>query len=469
MGLRGKTRFFGVVAVVVLISLTLINSYVVVGEENRGRAVKEFYLIDLALVVLTSENTTAWFDTPINYSIKTYEQRAYIVSMGGPAWFDGEEGSVGINISNSTLAYIVVKVTVEYPEDIASIVADILKDPQAFKEYQNEIPDDIKVNYIKTPYEAISTIVKEDFIKWLKSKGYDIDAVSKAFIACKAAQFIYASGYIKYNASPLPRTLDEVVEKKEGDCDDMSRILINLLWSLGIPAKIEYGYVYLPWSDVFNVGESYIKFKDAGPHAWVAAYVPPLGWVSLDFLAGARLLYPAIITGTSTEGTLSKEEIEEMQEFNIKVKYAEYVAIYSASKLPPDMKEAARLLTEEAVGNITPYVNKIAERYGVESPLANATTATVTATSTTTVTVTKTIEHTVVSTVTSYVTKTEEVTTTVTKTEFKTESKGMGGSDSEHLYITLIALMLGLIALLAFNTYILLRRRRIRQHGISRQ
>lgn len=472
MGLRDKTRFFGIVAVIMLISLTLVNSYVVVGEENSGKVVKEFYLIDLALVVLTSENTTAWFDTPINYSVKTYEQRAYIVSMGGPTWFNREEGSVGINISNGTLAYIVAKVTVEYTKSIAGVVADILKDPQAFKEYQSEIPDDIKANYIKTPHEAVSTVVKEDFIKWLRSKGYDIDNASKAFIAYKAAQFIYTSGYIRYNASPLPRTLDEVIEKKEGDCDDMSRVLINLLWSLGIPAKMEYGYVYLPWSDVFNIGESYIKFKDAGPHAWVAAYIPPLGWVSLDFLAGARLIYPVIITGSSTEGSLSKREVEEVLEFNIKVRYAEYIAIHPASKLPADAKEAAELLIGEAIRNITTYVNKIAEEYGVESPLAStatATVATVTVTSTTTVTVTKTVEHTVVSTVTSYITKTEEVTTTITKTEFETESKGVGGSNSEHLYATLIALMLGLIALLAFNTYILLRRRRLRQHGISGQ
>ncbi|MCD6340348.1 MAG: hypothetical protein J7L51_00145, partial [Desulfurococcales archaeon] len=142
------------------------------------------------------------------------------------------------------------------------------------------------------------------------------------------------------------------------------------------------------------------------------------------------------------------------------------------SKLPADAKEAAELLIGEAIRNITTYVNKIAEEYGVESPLAStatATVATVTVTSTTTVTVTKTVEHTVVSTVTSYITKTEEVTTTITKTEFETESKGVGGSNSEHLYATLIALMLGLIALLAFNTYILLRRRRLRQHGISGQ
>ncbi len=464
MGLSKKARYLTPVAAVVLILLSIINSCVVISEDN-SRVIKELYLVDLAQVVLTDENTTAWFETPINYSVETYVQKVYIIKMGGPTWFDHEKKSIGINITNKTLAYIVVKVIVEYTEDMMGTVLDILKNSQAYIDYQNEVPDDVRKDYIKTPIESVNTTVKEDFIKWLRSKGYDISNVSKAFLACRAAQFIYASGYIKYSANPLPRTLDEVIEKKEGDCDDMSRILINLLWALGIPAKIEYGYVYLPWTDVFNVGESYIKFKDAGPHAWVAAYIPPLGWVSLDFLAGARLVYPAIITGSSTEGTVSKEEVEETLEFNIKVKYAEYVAVHPASKLPTSAEDAAELLISEAIQNITPYVEKIAEKYGVELPPINLVTETVTVTSTTTTTVTETKEYTVVSTTTSYVTVTEEVTETVTQT--KTEYKTVEKSSSDQVYTTLIVLVSVLIALLVFNTYVLLRRRRARQQIIG--
>ncbi|MCD6084142.1 MAG: transglutaminase family protein [Desulfurococcales archaeon] len=465
-------RYLTIVLALALILLSLGSSPLVVGEDSC-KVVKEMYLVDLAQVVLTDENTTAWFETPINYSVKTYEQRAYVIRMGGPTWFDSGKESVAVNISNSTLAYIIVKIVVEYSGDMMETVLSILKNPQAYIEHQDEVPDSIKKDYIKTPIEAVNTTVREDFIKWLKSKGYSAGNASKAFLACRAAQFIYTSGYIRYSASPLPRTLDEVIERREGDCDDMSRILLNLLWALGIPAKMEYGYVYLTWSDVFDVGESYIKFMNAGPHAWVAAYISPLGWVSLDFLAGARLVYPAVITGSSTEGSVSKEEIEETLEFNIKVKYAEYVAIHSASVLPSSTVEVVRHLISEALHNITPYVKKIAEKYGIKLPPLYLITETVTVTSTSvsTTTVTETRERTVVSTTTSYVTVTEEVPRTVTETETKTEYVGAGRGPPAHVYATLIILVSVLITLLALNTYVLLRRRAMHQQvsGSRRQ
>ena len=457
MKLKKGLQLILTAAVLTLLMLSVAPTYGV-ASRGGGEVSKELYLIDLAKVVLTSENTSAWFETPQNFSIDTYDQRAYIVSIGGSAWFDPEQKSVGINITNGTLAYMVVKVVLRYPENIAGIVADILKDPEAFKEYQDRVPPDIKVKYVKTPAEVVSTIVKEDFVKWLKSKGYDVGTVSRAFIAYKAAQFIYVSGYIKYNGSPLPRSLDEVIRDKEGDCDDMSRVLVNLLWSLGIPARIEYGYVYLPWSDVFNVGESYIKFVDAGPHAWVSAYIPPLGWVSLDFLAGARLLYPAVITGTSMQGTVSKEEIKEMEEFNIKVKYAEYIALHQASELPLNVEEIVKALVEEALSNVTQYAKKIEEKFGVGAETANTTTPVATVTTTITTTATETILRTVTTTITSYVTVTNITTTTVTENV----SGGPAGSTTQQLYLTMIALITVMIGLLLLNTYVLIKRRRLR-------
>ncbi|MEM4543237.1 MAG: transglutaminase-like domain-containing protein, partial [Sulfolobales archaeon] len=126
--------------------------------------------------------------------------------------------------------------------------------------------------------------------------------------------FIYLSGYIQYEASLLPRTIEEVVESKKGDCDDMSRILVGLLWSYGIPAVIVHGFTAIEgFSMRSTLGTLEYVFERGGPHAFVLAYIPNYGWLSLDFLAGSLLTNHFVIWGITRSVTLSREDIEEVE------------------------------------------------------------------------------------------------------------------------------------------------------------
>jgi len=69
-------------------------------------------------------------------------------------------------------------------------------------------------------------------------------------------------------------TLDEVIKDRKGDCDDISRILVNLLHYYGIPAVMVSGYVFINGFEISIPLENvtYV-FNNNGPHAYVMAYL----------------------------------------------------------------------------------------------------------------------------------------------------------------------------------------------------
>lgn len=84
-------------------------------------------------------------------------------------------------------------------------------------------------------------------------------------------RFEYASG-----ASYVTSTVDDLLERGRGVCQDFAHLLITTLRDLGVPARYVSGYFFAdpePEPDVPIDVES---------HAWVEAYVPAFGWVEVD-------------------------------------------------------------------------------------------------------------------------------------------------------------------------------------------
>jgi len=408
----------------------------------------DFYLVDYAHVVYVPNETEAYFEMPINYSDGNLYQAVYVKVVGGKASISGR-GNVTVKaiLANDTYAYMIVEVVVKY-NNITDEVRYMGRDPGAFKDFPWVIPSGIATSYVKEPHSLVKTLVRKDFEEWVR-RVYDVDPedASKAFLSVAAARFIYYT-YIRYNASAFPRTLSEVIESRQGDCDDMSRVLMNLLWTYGIPAKIEYGYVYLPIDLPMPVGNSYIYFKDAGPHGYVVAYIPPLGWVSLDLLAGARLIHPVVVTGHSVEADISKEAVEKAEEFNRENLYAELIQLFRVGdEVAAGINASSgNGLRDYAESLLTGYIAILRSRAPKEVALqqtvtitttvtrtvtqpARTVTVTSTVTRTETVTKTETVKETsvktVVTTLTSRVTSTKEVTKTEKSTV--TTVKYVGG------------------------------------------
>ncbi len=283
--------------------------------------------------------------------------------MGGAAYLSGDPSNpVAINLSDLSYAYVLMEVNVRYVKLLSH-----LTDLPNHTATEEPLPEDVVRDYLREPHPKVVELVLPEFRKWLSnttgSEVGDLSSFSKAWLAVKAAEFTYGY-YITYSPSLIPREFEEVLESRRGDCDDMSRVLINLLWALGIPARIDYGYVYLDWEGGGRIGNSYMFFEDAGPHAWVSAYVPSLGWVSLDFLAGANIVHPALVTGFTSEGYISREDIEEMVEFQERNRYVEYVKVGPLSNLSGG--GLVELITE---GNerLEVYLRSLAEELNVSS------------------------------------------------------------------------------------------------------
>jgi len=329
--------------VVVLVTILIINmsfNAVTYGFDNDGYVNVELYMIDYIFTMEVKGDVEIYFDIPVNYSDNSLTQYSYIVETGGNVEVIGNNNvEVKYSMFNGSYGYVIVKVNVKYI-NITNFIMNIENNPLMFKEYEDDVPRDVRSNYIGKPNRLVVDIVKGEFEAWLNRSGYSVVNASKAFIAFQAANFIYKH-FISYNASAIPRTLEDVVEMRVGDCDDMSRVLLNLLWCYGVPAKIEYGYVYVPLNITLPVRRAHVIFKDNGPHAYVVAYIPPIGWVSLDLLAGARIFRPVLVTGYTVQGEVKREAIEGFIEFHEEHAYIEYVAVYSKPKSYNEMVSEA--------------------------------------------------------------------------------------------------------------------------------
>jgi transglutaminase-like putative cysteine protease len=71
--------------------------------------------------------------------------------------------------------------------------------------------------------------------------------------------------------------LTEVLERREGVCQDFAHLAVACLRGVGLPARYVSGYLEtLP-----PPGRPRLQGADAS-HAWAAVLLPELGWVDLD-------------------------------------------------------------------------------------------------------------------------------------------------------------------------------------------
>ena len=78
--------------------------------------------------------------------------------------------------------------------------------------------------------------------------------------------FKYRSGSTTINTP-----IEEVLQKKEGVCQDYSHLMIACLRSIGLAARYVSGYV-----------ETYSLIGSEQSHAWIDVYIPNESWVGFD-------------------------------------------------------------------------------------------------------------------------------------------------------------------------------------------
>lgn len=115
---------------------------------------------------------------------------------------------------------------------------------------------------------------------------------------------------VKYSLRSLdPVPPNEVLELREGDCDDQANLFVAFCRINDVPAYTEVGAVYLPgYKEAAGDDVSKFTLINVGYHAWVRAYVPSReggAWIPIDLTyAKASLpqdcIYDAAILKSNT-------------------------------------------------------------------------------------------------------------------------------------------------------------------------
>ncbi len=78
--------------------------------------------------------------------------------------------------------------------------------------------------------------------------------------------------YFKTDVTDVETTLDEIIAKRHGVCQDFTHLFCALARQNGIPTRYVSGYLHQ--------GNGY--FGDSQMHAWAEAFVPEIGWLGFD-------------------------------------------------------------------------------------------------------------------------------------------------------------------------------------------
>lgn len=78
--------------------------------------------------------------------------------------------------------------------------------------------------------------------------------------------------YIK-GITNIETTVDEILEHRSGVCQDFAHVLLQLLRTIGIPARYVSGYICPNKNGMRGEGAT---------HAWVEALIPNYGWMGID-------------------------------------------------------------------------------------------------------------------------------------------------------------------------------------------
>lgn len=78
-------------------------------------------------------------------------------------------------------------------------------------------------------------------------------------------------------ATTVTTSVEQVLEKRRGVCQDFAHLQIGCLRALGLPARYVSGYVAPKHA---TSGAAYVGAQAS--HAWLSLYTPGAGWVDLD-------------------------------------------------------------------------------------------------------------------------------------------------------------------------------------------
>lgn len=108
----------------------------------------------------------------------------------------------------------------------------------------------------------------QEYVDALSSPAKTVAGIVEDTCTFIYTQFTYIKGITN-----IETTVDEILEKQAGVCQDFAHVMLELLRMMDIPARYVSGYICPNKNGMRGEGAT---------HAWVEAYIPGHGWAGSD-------------------------------------------------------------------------------------------------------------------------------------------------------------------------------------------
>ncbi|MEM0505940.1 MAG: transglutaminase-like domain-containing protein [Thermosphaera sp.] len=322
---------------ILIISYAIFQPIILTADVQVPVDCEEFFFLNAIWISFSNITETLYLESPSNFTLGSTINQTVETLYTKNVVFNSTVSGFEFNVAKGegAYAYLVNKVRICYPRPgwmetlIIKALSNVSYQPASWSDFPSEVVN----KYVRPQNPAVVNIVVPQFEAWFqRTYGIPVANASAVGLAAAAAWFIYME-FIEYDASAEPRSIEQVVQSRRGDCDDMSRILVEILNYYGIPATIGYGYVYI--SDerfsryVMPVENVTYIFRFNGPHAFTLAYIPGIEWVSVDWLAGSLWRYPFLFESESRETAVNESAVEQMLDLHRNINGSQLIAILS--------------------------------------------------------------------------------------------------------------------------------------------
>lgn len=117
-----------------------------------------------------------------------------------------------------------------------------------------------------SPVKAI--VQMREYVSKLSNSTKPVSAIVADTCAFIFKEFTYIKGI-----TTIETTVDEILEKKAGVCQDFAHVMLEMLRMMGVPSRYVSGYICPNKNGMRGEGAT---------HAWVEAFIPGFGWAGID-------------------------------------------------------------------------------------------------------------------------------------------------------------------------------------------
>jgi transglutaminase-like putative cysteine protease len=137
-----------------------------------------------------------------------------------------------------------------------------------FNQMWNEVNGNLKLVELSRPDYIRAQSKINEIVKIIYSSDHSVAVSVK-----NCCEYIFRNfNYIK-GITTVETTIDEILEKNAGVCQDFAHVMLQVLRTLNIPSRYVSGYICPNRSGLRGEGAT---------HAWVEVWIPQNGWAGID-------------------------------------------------------------------------------------------------------------------------------------------------------------------------------------------